>query len=903
MTIRIYPSLLPGTAIESHEHGETTLGAWLDSKGLDWRGVESQPLVAMVDDRVLPVGDWDLLVIQPDDDIALRVLPHGGLFKALGGILGGLLNLAFGFLLPGGAQASNRDSAGRGSQLEAAQGKANTVKLGEAVPELFGTHIRYPDYVTPPRRYFPSPRTQILEFHACIGRGYYEILPQNVKVGDTPFSALADNASYQVFEPGETITGNTVNSWHTVSEVGGTSSGTAGLELSTEQASRGNVDPASYVFGGDRITRLVGEFPSGWGAGTTVAVELPLTYNVNTFTEPPGESSPGYSVSQITGYFGHVSTSVGADMTLGPLASNTVYTIRSATPLGSGVFTIELNFRGTEDPVLLPAGAGQVLIFGADRVRTIESFEPQSIVVGPGGFGTQSAVARVIFTGGIVFGEWTSEFVATPGDLITTVLEFDVFFPNGLAYINDGGVLENQWVGIEFQYRDVNGGVTTTLSRSYTQATLDQIGFTEQFFIPPMRPAVRMRRISAESTSTQVQDKVHWYGMKSFISSKASYPGWTTMAVRLQSGGRLAAQSENQINVIATRRLPRLQSDGTWTAPVPTRDVASAMKYILSDIGYTDADIEMAELIRLNDLWVSRGENLDYVFDLSTVREALSVMLGAGMAEFTLQDGLVTPVRDDIRTTFENGQGYSPQNMTGPLRREFSAPKPGDFDGVEVEYMDPNTWTMNVVQCRLPGDQGFKVEKIRADGVTDRTRAWRIGMRRRRAMAYRRWRYQFGTELSGLNSGYLSYVPLFDETPGNGQSMLLKGIQAGSIGAILRVTEKPIWEGGESYYVAYRRPDGTVAGPFTAIPGDDEFSIGVDLPQPWPVVTLKMDPPHVYFGPSTRWCFPALIEEIQPQGNEGATLVATNYDLRVYTDDNNSPPTADLPLILIGETT
>jgi cyclophilin family peptidyl-prolyl cis-trans isomerase len=56
--------------------------------------------------------------------------------------------------------------------------------------------------------------------------------------------------------------------------------------------------------------------------------------------------------------------------------------------------------------------------------------------------------------------------------------------------------------------------------------------------------------------------------------------------------------------------------------------------------GYTDAQIDMSELKRLHDIWTARGETLDNVFDLTTVRSALEVCLAAGMADLTLADGL-----------------------------------------------------------------------------------------------------------------------------------------------------------------------------------------------------------------------------------------------------------------------
>src|SRR5699024_3341385 len=62
-----------------------------------------------------------------------------------------------------------------------------------------------------------------------------------------------------------------------VAEVGSTSSGTAGLELSVELGATSNTDPASYTFSGNTITRSSGSFPQGWGPGAVIRVTLTLT--------------------------------------------------------------------------------------------------------------------------------------------------------------------------------------------------------------------------------------------------------------------------------------------------------------------------------------------------------------------------------------------------------------------------------------------------------------------------------------------------------------------------------------------------------------------------------------------------------------------------------------------------
>lgn len=251
----------------------------------------------------------------------------------------------------------------------------------------------------------------------------------------------------------------------------------------------------------------------------------------------------------------------------------------------------------------------------------------------------------------------------------------------------------------------------------------------------------------------------------------------------------------------------------------------------------------------------------------------------------TLDRGVLRPVRDELRTTFEHM--YTPQNMTEGLSRRFTAVQPDEFDGVDVEYMDGGTWQVETVQCRLPGDLGRRVEKLKIEGVTSRTQAWRIGMRQRRATKFRRWQYSFSTELDALNSRFMSFCALADDVPGYGQSAILMDVQAVTGGYLLESSEPLDWSAGGAHVVAIRRKDGTLSGPYSATRIND-YRLQVATLDFAPDTSWSVEPPHLLFGPVNRWSYPTLISSIRSNGS-GADVEAMNYDARVYADDDNAP--------------
>jgi hypothetical protein len=499
----------------------------------------------------------------------------------------------------------------------------------------------------------------------------------------------------------------------------------------------------------------------------------------------------------------------------------------------------------------------------------------------------ETNTATIVLDGSTTEGDWAGPFAACPPGEVVRRIEFDFFFPQGLVrYTEKNGNIRSHWAKVEVQYRDIaTAGAWTSRTFTYEAMSPDQQGYTDWITIPTyMRPEVRVRRIGEESTESFKFNRVQWYGLRGRIDkAPTKYDDCTVMALYVRGGDKLSAQSQSQVSVIATRKLPVLV-DGEWSEPVATRDIVPWVNYVMKSAGGTDDDMDIDELARYDAIWSTRGDHFDYaVEDDSTVKECINDALLAGYAEFTLERGMVTPVRDELRTQI--GHMYTPQNMTEQLKRSFTLPAPDDYDGVEIKYIDEVTHATETVQCGLPGDQGLRVQTVELKGVTNRDKAWRIGRRMRRAQVYRNKSYSFSTEFDALNSGYLSYDAVADDIPGYGQSSILLDVTPGSGSVILESSEVLTWKSGASHVVGLRRPDGTVSGPWPSTRVDD-YRLSVPSLDFEPDLSWGIDPPHLLFGESTRWCYPVLITSIDP-GDHSADVEAVNYDPRVYADDDN----------------
>lgn len=244
----------------------------------------------------------------------------------------------------------------------------------------------------------------------------------------------------------------------------------------------------------------------------------------------------------------------------------------------------------------------------------------------PGFDALTTSVALLQLDGSTQEGDWSGPYAACPSGATTGRIAWDVFFPQGLTHIGENsGVTRDFSVTVETQYRDITtAGAWTSFTKTYTEATLDQLGFTEYLDIPSMRPEVRMRRIGAKSTSTNDANTVQWYGLRANLAAPHRYEGVTVMAVRVKGGNRIASQSESQVSVVCTRILP-VRRGGVWADEEPTRDISAWLGHIARSVGYSvddgNSDIALEALDRLHEIWTERGDFFDITIEgASTVR-------------------------------------------------------------------------------------------------------------------------------------------------------------------------------------------------------------------------------------------------------------------------------------------
>ena len=712
-----------------------------------------------------------------------------------------------------------------GSTIYDVNAQANRPRLMGIIPEIAGRHKVFPDLLSQPRREYIN-NEQWLYLLLSVGVGQYEINADNIYIGDTPVSRYLGDIDYDVFEPGVDITGHDAyRNVYTSTEVGSTS-GTSGIELKGRVTSAGS--------------------GSGGGLRWDFQGQTLIAYRVQFDSGEPVETRVSF-----------------------PFAKNNVVSISGAATANNGNYRI-VSVSNSVAMMQKVDGNGQ-----DDTDWT--------------GFSSDSLVyAKVSLVGGSGDGQFSGPFFACPENEITDCIWIDFNLPQGMGELNDDGDFETKSVSILVQYRAEGETSWTSVTKTFTGATNDQLAETMKIVLPSsMRPEVQVKRTTAAEDNTRVYDKVEWSGLKSELPTVTSYPDVTTIAIKIRGTNALARSAENKFNLIATRKLPIWQHDTqTWSSPIATQDIVPMFAHVIKDVGHSDEQLDFNELNRLNTTWQTRNDTFNAVFDkASTLFDVLKRVLAVGFAEPTLDYGKIIPVRDEPRTVFE--QMYQPQNMLkGGLSQNIKFIDDDEIDGVEIEYFSEFTWKSETILCTLPGDSAIKPERVRAFGITDRDKAYQFGMRKRRIKRYRRTQYSFRTEMDALNSRYLSYCALADDIPGYSQTGQLLAVNGTTL-----TLDQPLTWGSGTHFIAIRKPDGTLSGVYIATKGSDFDQVVINqLLDFTPSFNGSLEPPFFMFGEAERWSYPALITDINPSGTDTVSVRAANYDERVYADDDSLSP-------------
>ncbi len=492
---------------------------------------------------------------------------------------------------------------------------------------------------------------------------------------------------------------------------------------------------------------------------------------------------------------------------------------------------------------------------------------------------------------------WIGPFTANPAGTRATEIGIDVVMPRGLYYANDDGSFSARTVDWAVEARAVDdegaatGGWIAVASESVTAAENTPQRRSYRYALDAGRYEVRVRRTNDKSGDARAGHEIRWGGLKAFLEDTPEFGDVTLLAVRMRATDNLSQRSARMINCIVTRKLPVWDPAAGWSEPRATRSLASAFADAARaryGAGLDDARIDLAALHALDAVWRARGDRFDAVFDQGlTVWEALTRIARCGRALPFLQGGILRIARDAPRTL--SVALFGPRNIVrGSFRVQYVMPGEDTADAVTVTYFSERTWAPDDVVAALPDSATEAADKpatVDLFGCTGAEQAMREGLYMAAANRYRRRIVTFRTELEGLIPTYGDLIAITHDPPRWGQGGEVVAVD----GRTLILSEPIEWSSDTAeppvHYIALRRRDGSLGGPWPVEPGADERTVLLsEDPDPVPYTGADEERTHFAFGPGEAWGLRGRVMAVRPRG-EQVEITAVGEDARVHEAD------------------
>jgi len=470
-------------------------------------------------------------------------------------------------------------------------------------------------------------------------------------------------------------------------------------------------------------------------------------------------------------------------------------------------------------------------------------------------------------------GGWVGPFIANPPETLTNKLAIDVVMARGLYYANDAGALVARSVSWQVQVRSVDdegnaiGAWTVLANESITAATNSAIRRTYQYSVTPGRYEVQVLRQDNKDTSARAGHDINWSGLNAFLQTTADFSGLTLLALKMRATDNLSQRSSRMINCIVTRKLPVWQ-DGAWTAPQATRSIAWAIADVLkANYGakLNDSRIDILALVALNQLWQTRQDNFDGVFDQKlTVWDALTRIARCGRAIPILQGGITRIIRDEQKSL--PVALFSPRNIAkGSFKIDYVMPGDDTADAVTVEFFNAKTWKTDEITASLPDSNAEQPAKVSLFGCTNEAHALREGMYMAAANRYRRRMVSFRTELEGMIPTYGDLIALAHDMPSWGQAGDIILFDA----PMLKLSEPLDFTPDIPHYIILRKRDGSISGPWEVVRGGNENEVILqDEIDFTPFTGTTEERTHFSFGAAEKWAALARVLSVKPRADQ-----------------------------------
>lgn len=500
--------------------------------------------------------------------------------------------------------------------------------------------------------------------------------------------------------------------------------------------------------------------------------------------------------------------------------------------------------------------------------------------------------------------------IGVPGQTYTRI-GIDISYPQGMFRVNEDGKTRGQYVNwlVEVQQVDDNGNpIGGWITHHSVNGTLLYYGpetFSYYLTVPEGRYQVRASKGDSGPTDRTRVYTVMWMGARAYLPNFQTYGDATLLAVVMRATNNLNANTQRQINVIGTRKVP-VYDGANWSAPVANRNPAWALADLFRNTtygaGWDDNRLILSKFKQLADVWTTRGDCFDGVFDTkTTVWEAAKAICRVGRATPIYYAGVIDVIRDQAKSVAT--LMIHPNNIVaGSLSIKYLFPTVDTPDYVTATYIDPVTWKQAPVDCALDDSPKLLAKTIDFFGITQHDQAWKEGIYMAACNRDQRRIISVTMELAGLIPQYGDLVKLTHDVAAWGQFGVVTSIDPET--AIAELTEPVQFSAAAATHaIAFQKRDGSAAGPYTCVEVDgNQFQVritGLTATQLGQIYVSNGNgevPTSFAFGPNAAQALDCVVLTGKPNAEGRVALTLTNYSASVHLAETNTGiPTPSSP--------
>lgn len=492
---------------------------------------------------------------------------------------------------------------------------------------------------------------------------------------------------------------------------------------------------------------------------------------------------------------------------------------------------------------------------------------------------------------------WYGGFVINEAGTTIDRVEFDVVAPNGMFALYEGARLQ-QVAAFEFQVRPIDddgvatGAWATVVTSSIQAATTTPQRRTVASAVTSGRYEARGRRTNTRNTSASVNSDIYWEALRGFKASTKVYGDVTMVAVKALATNNLNNNTRSRFNVFATRKLRKWNTaTQLWNVASDTRNpVWAALDVLQAEYGAQLADsfFPLDTWKALADVYDANETYFDFTFDQSIgAWDAVKTILRVGRAVPMLQGSQVTAIQDGTRTIVEGV--FNRENIIkDSLRWEIALTKYGEYDGLSIEYVDPQTWKPEELDCSWPGDTNNNPERIILAGCTNRQQAFEEGKVLRGMRLRNRENVIFQTGLEGFIPSYGALVAVTHDVLRRGYGGFIVSVEVDD--KTINLSEPVKWIDGMEHVFILRRGDGSgTTYAVESIGASDKQIVLVDAIGGSILDEMVFDgsqvPPYYTFGAIGIETFKGKVVNIQPSETDAVEITVVEYRPEIYQYD------------------